>query len=442
MHGALYIFSIICVRLRALKNLDKGYCIVAKITWTKTDEAPALATFSLLPIVKGFTKYAGIDVETKDISLAGRILSQFPENLKDNQKINDDLALLGEMVKDSKANIIKLPNISASLPQLLDAVKELQAQGYAIPNYPANPTNDAEKLIQEKYAKVMGSAVNPVLREGNSDRRSPRAVKNFAQKNPHRMGEWSADCKAHVAHMNGGDFFGNEKSIVTEKATELSIELQGSDGTTTSLKNGIKTLAGEIVDGTFMSKKALREFIAAEIEKSKAEGTLFSIHMKATMMKVSDPVIFGHCVEVFYEDVFTKHAATFKELGVNANNGIKDVYDKMESLDAQKREEILADIQAVYAKRPKLAMVDSDKGITCLHVPNNVIIDASMPVVIRDGGKMWNPEGKLEEAVALIPDRCYATFYQATIEDCKKNGKYDVKTMGSVSNLGLMAQKA
>ncbi len=415
---------------------------MAKITWTKTDEAPALATFSLLPIVKGFAKSAGIDVETKDISLAGRIISQFPEYLKEEQRINDDLALLGDMVKEANANIIKLPNISASLPQLLDAVKELQSQGYALPNYPVNPANDEEKIIQEKYAKVMGSAVNPVLREGNSDRRSPRAVKNYAQKNPHRMGEWSADCKAHVAHMDGGDFFGNEKSLVTAKGSELTIELQGNDGTTSVLKGGIKTLDGEIVDGTFLSKKALRKFIADEIEKSKTEGTLFSIHMKATMMKVSDPVIFGHCVEVFYEDVFTKHAATFKELGVNANNGIKDVYDKIEKLDAAKKEEIIADIKAVYAKRPKLAMVDSDKGITCLHVPNNVIIDASMPVVIRDGGKMWSPEGKLEEAVALIPDRSYATFYQATIEDCKKHGKYDVSTMGSVSNVGLMAQKA
>lgn len=415
---------------------------MAKITWTKTDEAPALATFSLLPIVKGFTKSAGIDVETKDISLAARIISQFPEVLKEDQRVNDDLSLLGEMVKDSKANIIKLPNISASLPQLLDAVKELQSQGYALPDYPVNAASDEEKVIQEKYAKVMGSAVNPVLREGNSDRRSPRAVKNFAQKNPHRMGEWSSECKSHVAYMNNGDFFGNEKSVVTQKGTELTIELQGADGTTTVLKSGIKTLDGEIVDGTFMSKKALREYIASEIEKSKAEGTLFSIHMKATMMKVSDPVIFGHCVEVFYEDVFTKHAATFAELGVNANNGIKDVYDKIASLDAAKREEIEADINAVYTKRPKLAMVDSDKGITCLHVPNNVIIDASMPVVVRDGGKMWSPEGKLEEAVALIPDRSYATFYQATIEDCKKNGKYDVTTMGSVSNVGLMAQKA
>tara|TARA_Y100000780_G_scaffold159130_1_gene144251 strand:+ start:140982 stop:143198 length:2217 start_codon:yes stop_codon:yes gene_type:complete len=415
---------------------------VAKITWTKTDEAPALATFSLLPIVKGFTKSAGIDVETKDISLAGRIISQFPEYLKEDQRINDDLSLLGEMVKDSQANIIKLPNISASLPQLLDAVKELQAQGYALPDYPSNPSTDEEKAIVEKYAKVMGSAVNPVLREGNSDRRSPRAVKNYAQKNPHRMGEWDSNSQAHVAHMNDGDFFGNEKSLVTEKATELTIELQGKDGQTTILKSGVKTTDGEIVDGTFMSKKALREYIEKEIENAKEKGILFSLHMKATMMKVSDPVIFGHCVEVFYKDVFEKHAETFKELGVNANNGIKDVYDKIEKLSDAKKEEIIFDINEVYKKRPELAMVDSDKGITCLHVPNNVIIDASMPVVIRDGGKMWSPAGKLEEAVALIPDRSYATFYQATIEDCKKNGKYDVSTMGSVSNVGLMAQKA
>lgn len=415
---------------------------MAKITWTKTDEAPALATFSLLPIVKGFTKSAGIDVETKDISLAGRIISQFPEYLKEEQRINDDLSLLGEMVKDSQANIIKLPNISASLPQLLDAVKELQAQGYALPDYPSNPSTDEEKAIVEKYAKVMGSAVNPVLREGNSDRRSPRAVKNYAQKNPHRMGEWDSNSQAHVAHMNDGDFFGNEKSLVTEKATELTIELQGKDGQTTILKSGVKTTDGEIVDGTFMSKKALREYIEKEIENAKEKGILFSLHMKATMMKVSDPVIFGHCVEVFYKDVFEKHAETFKELGVNANNGIKDVYDKIEKLSDAKKEEIIFDINEVYKKRPELAMVDSDKGITCLHVPNNVIIDASMPVVIRDGGKMWSPAGKLEEAVALIPDRSYATFYQATIEDCKKNGKYDVSTMGSVSNVGLMAQKA
>ena len=415
---------------------------MAKITWTKTDEAPALATYSLLPIVKGFTKSAGIDVETKDISLAARIISLFPDHLEAGQRINDDLSLLGEMVKKPSANIIKLPNISASLPQLLDALKELQSQGYKLPDYPVNPTNDEEKKIQETYAKVMGSAVNPVLREGNSDRRSPRAVKNFAQKNPHRMGEWDSNSKTHVAHMNGGDFFGNEKSIVTGKATSLTIELQGESGKTTTLKSGVATTDGEIVDGTFMSKKALREYIAAEIQKAKDQGVLFSIHMKATMMKVSDPVIFGHCVEVFYEDVFKKHATTFSELGVNANNGIKDVYDKIESLDAEKKAEIIADIEAVYKNRPALAMVDSDKGITCLHVPNNVIIDASMPVVIRDGGKMWNPAGKLQETVALIPDRSYATFYQSTIEDCKKNGKYDVTTMGSVSNVGLMAQKA
>jgi len=415
---------------------------VAKIIWTKTDEAPALATYSLLPLVKAFTKPAGIEVETKDISLAARIISSFPEYLKEDQRISDDLALLGTMVTEPSANIIKLPNISASLPQLLGALKELQAQGYTLPNYPENPTNDEEKSIKEKYSKVMGSAVNPVLREGNSDRRSARSVKKYAQKNPHRMGEWTADNKAHVSHMEAGDFFGNEKSIVTSEPTKLSIELIGNDGKTTVLKDGISTLAGEIVDGTFMSKNALRTFIEEQIQDAKKQGVLFSLHMKATMMKVSDPVIFGHAVEVYYKDVFEKHGATFKELGVKSSNGIGDVYEKITSLPANKKAEIEADLKAVYSVRPALAMVDSDKGITNLHVPNNVIIDASMPVVIRDGGKMWNTEGKLQEAKAVIPDRCYATFYQATIDDCKAHGKYDVTTMGSVSNVGLMAQKA
>lgn len=415
---------------------------MTKLTWTMTDEAPALATFSFLPMVKAFTKPAGIAIEMKDISLAGRIISSFPEYLKADQRIPDDLALLGEMVTAPDANIIKLPNISASEPQLLSALKELQSQGYALPNYPENPASDEEKKIKEKYQKIMGSAVNPVLREGNSDRRCPRAVKNYAQKNPHSMGEWSKDSKSAVAHMTSGDFFGNEKSFVTAKAQTLTIEFKAADGSTKILKDGIKTTDQEIVDGTFMSKRLLREFLEQEIQKSKAEGTLFSIHMKATMMKVSDPVIFGHAVEVYYKDLFQKHAATFKELGVNANNGIADVYEKIAKLSADKKAEIEADIQAVYKTRPALAMVDSDKGITNLHVPNNVIIDASMPVVIRDGGKMWNPEGKLQEAKSVIPDRCYATFYQATIEDCKKNGKYNVSTMGSVSNVGLMAQKA
>lgn len=407
-----------------------------------TDEAPALATYSLLPIVRAFTASAGIEVECKDISLAGRIISSFPDHLKADQRISDDLGLLGTMVTEPTANIMKLPNISASLPQLLSAIKELQAKGYALPNYPENPKSDEEKIIKEKYSKVMGSAVNPVLREGNSDRRCPRAVKNYAQKNPHRLQEWSKDSKSAVAHMSEGDFFGNEKSFVTAKATTLSIELQGLDGKNTVLKDGLKTTDGEIVDGTFMSKKALRDFFESEIQDAKKQGTLFSVHMKATMMKVSDPVIFGHAVEVYYKDVFEKHAATFKELGVNANNGIADVYEKIQTLSADKKAEIEADIQDVYKTRPALAMVDSDKGITNLHVPNNVIIDASMPVVIRDGGGMWNPEGKLQEAKSVIPDRCYATFYQATIDDCKQNGKYNVSTMGSVSNVGLMAQKA
>lgn len=415
---------------------------MSKITWTMTDEAPALATYSLLPIVKAFSASAGIEIEVKDISLAGRILSLFPEYLKPEQKINDDLALLGTMVTEPTANIMKLPNISASLPQLLSAVKELQSQGYALPNYPENPTTDEEKSIKERYSKVMGSAVNPVLREGNSDRRCPRAVKNYAQKNPHRMQDWSKDSKSAVAHMNAGDFFGNEKSVVTETIQTLSIELQGKDGSTSVLKDGLKTTAGEIVDGTFMSTKALREFLEKEIQECKQSGTLFSIHMKATMMKVSDPVIFGHAVEVYYKDVFAKHAETFKKLGVSAANGIADVYEKIQTLPQDQKAQIEADIQEVYKTRPALAMVDSDKGITNLHVPNNVIIDASMPVVIRDGGNMWNPEGKLQVAKSVIPDRCYATFYQATIDDCKANGKYDVATMGSVSNVGLMAQKA
>lgn len=415
---------------------------MSKITWTMTDEAPALATYSLLPIVKAFSASAGIEIEVKDISLAGRILSLFPEYLKPEQKINDDLALLGTMVTEPTANIMKLPNISASLPQLLSAVKELQSQGYALPNYPENPTTDEEKSIKERYSKVMGSAVNPVLREGNSDRRCPRAVKNYAQKNPHRMQDWSKDSKSAVAHMNAGDFFGNEKSVVTEAVQTLSIELQGKDGSTSVLKDGLKTTAGEIVDGTFMSTKALREFLEKEIQECKQSGTLFSIHMKATMMKVSDPVIFGHAVEVYYKDVFAKHAETFKKLGVSAANGIADVYEKIQTLPQDQKAQIEADIQEVYKNRPALAMVDSDKGITNLHVPNNVIIDASMPVVIRDGGNMWNPEGKLQVAKSVIPDRCYATFYQATIDDCKANGKYDVATMGSVSNVGLMAQKA
>lgn len=415
---------------------------MSKITWTMTDEAPALATYSLLPIVKAFSAAAGIEIELKDISLAGRILSSFPEYLKEDQRIPDDLALLGTMVTEPSANIMKLPNISASLPQLLSAIKELQSQGFALPHYPENPQNDEEKNIKERYSKVMGSAVNPVLREGNSDRRCPRAVKNYAQKNPHRLQEWNKETKSAVAHMNAGDFFGNEKSIVTESAQMLSIELEGASGTKTVLKDGLKTTAGEIVDGTFMSVKALREFLEKEMQDCKAQGTLFSIHMKATMMKVSDPVIFGHAVEVFYKDVFAKHAQTFKKIGVNAANGIADVYEKIKTLPADQKSQIEADIQEVYKTRPALAMVDSDKGITNLHVPNNVIIDASMPVVIRDGGGQWNPAGKLQESKSVIPDRCYATFYQATFDDCKAHGKYDVSTMGSVSNVGLMAQKA
>ncbi len=413
-----------------------------KIIWTLTDEAPALATYSLLPIVNGFTKKAGVVVETSDISLAGRVISLLPEYLTEGQRINDELSALGELVQKEDANIIKLPNISASLPQLLDTIKELQGQGYKLPEYPVTPKNDEEKKIQTQYAKAMGSSVNPVLREGNSDRRAARAVKNYAMKNPHRMGKWSSDSKSHVAHMSEGDFYGNEKSVVTDTPIDFKIELAGLNGSTVTLADGMKSVAGEILDGTFMSKKALRAFYKKEIADAKEKGVLFSLHLKATMMKVSDPIMFGHAVEVYYEDVFAKHGATFKELGVNVNNGIQDVYDKIATLPADKKSEIEADIQAVYKSQPAMAMVDSDNGITNLHVPNNIIIDASMPVVVRDSGKMWNPAGELEDCKATIPDRSYATFYQATLEDCIKHGQYDVTKIGNVANVGLMAQKA
>jgi isocitrate dehydrogenase len=414
----------------------------SKIIWTKIDEAPALATYSLLPIVQAFTKGTGVEVETSDISLAGRIIASFPERLTEAQRVPDNLTGLGELTLKPEANIIKLPNISASVPQLKEAIKELQGKGYNLPDYPENPQTEEEKEINARYSKVLGSAVNPVLREGNSDRRAPLSVKNFAKKNPHKLGSWTADSKAQVAFMSAGDFYGNEKSVVMDSANELKIELVGLDGAVKVLKDKLKVSAGEIVDGTFMSKKALRAFYAEQIEKAKKDGLLLSLHLKATMMKVSDPVLFGHAVSVFFEDVFAKHAETFKQLGVNPNMGLGDLYAKIKTLPEATQAEIEADIQAEYAKRPALAMVDSDKGITNLHVPSDVIVDASMPVVVRDSGKMWNKEGKLQETLAMVPDRCYSRMYQAMIEDCKKNGAYDPATMGSVPNVGLMAQKA
>lgn len=414
----------------------------ATIIWTEIDEAPALATYSLLPIVQAFTKGTGISVETRDISLAGRILANFPDYLTEDQKIPDFLSQLGDLTLTPEANIIKLPNISASVPQLKEAIAELQQQGYKVPDYPEVATNDKEKAIQERYAKVLGSAVNPVLREGNSDRRAPLAVKNFSKKNPHKLGAWTADSIAEVAHMSCGDFYGNEKSVIVDAAVGFQIELVGKDGKTTVLKDKLKAEKGEILDGTFMSAKALRAFYAEQIEDAKKKGQLLSLHLKATMMKISDPILFGHAVSVFYKDVFTKHAAALKEAGVNPNMGLGDLYSKIKSLPAAKQAEIEADIKAVYASRPALAMVDSDKGITNLHVPNDIIVDASMPVVVRDSGKMWNAEGKLQDTKALIPDRCYATMYKEIIENCQEFGALDPATMGSVPNVGLMAQKA
>jgi isocitrate dehydrogenase len=414
----------------------------SKILWTKIDEAPALATYSLLPIVQAFTNKTGIEVDTTNISLVARIISNFPDNLTDEQKIPDNLAMLGELVKKPEANIIKLPNISASIPQLQAAIAELQAKGYDIPNYPESPKNDEEKALQARFAKVLGSAVNPVLREGNSDRRAANAVKEYAKKNPHRMQEWSKDSKAHVAYMNDGDFYGSEKSTTVSNAGPVKIEFVAKDGSTTTLKEKTDLLEGEIIDTSVINVKKLRQFYQEQIDDAKKNDVLLSLHLKATMMKVSDPIMFGHAVEVYYKDVFEKHADTIKKLGVNVNNGLGDLYAKIESLPADKKAEIEADIMAVYETQPELAMVDSDKGITNLHVPNNVIVDASMPVVVRDGGKMWGPDGKLKDTKAMVPDRCYATMYQKTIEDCQLNGAYDPSTMGSVANVGLMAQKA
>ncbi len=413
----------------------------AKIIYTLTDEAPALATYSFLPIVQAFTRAADISVETRDISLAGRILANFPDSLKPEQKQKDDLAELGELAKTPEANIIKLPNVSASVPQLKAAIQELQSQGYAVPNFPEDPKTDEEKAIKARYAKVLGSAVNPVLREGNSDRRVANAVKQYAKKHPHSMGKWSSGSKSHVAHMSSGDFYANEQSALIGKAGAVRIEYTPKQGAATVLKE-VKVQADELIAATFLSASKLREFYAAQIAEAKASGVLLSLHLKATMMKVSDPILFGHAVSVYYSDVFAKHADVFKQLGVNPRNGIGDVYAKIKTLSADKQAEIEADLKAVYNTRPALAMVDSDKGITNLHVPSDVIVDASMPAAIRAAGCMWGADGKLYDTKAMIPDRCYAGVYQATIEDCKQHGTYDVATMGSVSNVGLMAQAA
>ncbi len=413
------------------------------IIWTKIDEAPALASYSLLPIVNAFTKAAGVEVETRDISLAGRIIANFPEHLKEDQKIHDYLTELGNLTLTKEANIIKLPNISASVPQLIAAIQELNSKGYSIPNYPEEPKTEEEHKLVERFAKILGSAVNPVLREGNSDRRSAASVKKFSQKNPHRMMKaWSADSKSHVSFMKANDFFGNEKSFVAQNSNGFKIEFTNASGTTSVLKEGLKFTANEVIDCTFISAKALKEFYAQQIQDAKEKGILLSLHLKATMMKVSDPVMFGYAVEVFYKEVLDKHAEALKEIGFNQNNGIADLYARLEKLPTEKQKEIETDIQALYTKQPALAMVDSDKGITNLHVPNNIIIDASMPVVIRDGGKMWNTANKLQDTKCVVPDRCYSTLYQVVIEDCIKNGQYNPATMGSVSNVGLMAQKA
>ena len=413
-----------------------------KIIYTKTDEAPMLATYSFLPIINAFSKAAGVTVELRDISLAGRVLAVFPEYLTPEQKQPDALAELGELAKTPEANIIKLPNISASAPQLVATIKELQSQGYKLPDYPENPKDDKEREIKARYDKVKGSAVNPVLREGNSDRRAPLSVKAHTRKHPHKMGAWSSDSKTHVSHMSGGDFRSNEKSLTIPAATTAKIEFVGADGKTTVLKEKIALQAGEVLDATFMSVKALRKFLEEQIQDAQKKGVLFSLHMKATMMKISDPKIFGHAVTVFYKDVFEKHGETLKKLGVDPDNGLGDLYAKIKSLPEDQRKAIENDIQEVYKKRPPMAMVNSDKGITNLHVPSDVIIDASMPPVIRDSGKMWNPQGKLEDVKCVIPDSSYAPVYHEVVEFCKKNGAFDPKTMGSVPNVGLMAQAA
>ena len=414
----------------------------AKIVYTKTDEAPALATRSLLPIIRAFTSPAGIEFELKDISLTGRIIANFPEGLREDQRQADALTELGELAKTPTANIIKLPNISASIPQLTAAIQELQEDGYDIPDFPEEAGTDAEKELRARFAKVLGSAVNPVLREGNSDRRVAAPVKEYARNNPHSMGEWSANSKSHVAHMSAADFCGSEKSHVLAEADSVKIELTGEDGQVTVLKEGLDLQAGEVIDASVMSCSALREFLAQEIKDAKEQDVLLSLHLKATMMKVSDPIIFGHAVSVYFADLFQKHAATFDELGIDPNNGMGDLLAKIEELPAEQQAEIKADIDTIYAQQPRLAMVNSDKGITNLHVPSDVIIDASMPAAIRTSGQMWGPDGELHDTKSIIPDRCYAGIYQATIEFCKENGAFDVTTMGNVSNVGLMAQKA
>jgi isocitrate dehydrogenase len=415
---------------------------VPTIIYTQTDEAPALATYSLLPIIRKFTASSGINVETRDISLAGRIISQFPEFLKEEQRLDDALAELGELAKTPEANIIKLPNVSASVPQLKACIAELQSQGYALPNFPDEPSTDAEKDIRARYDKVKGSAVNPVLREGNSDRRAPKAVKEYAKANPHRMGAWASDSKTNVATMGKDDFASNEKSITLEEATTFQIEFVAEDGTVTALKAAAPLLEGEILDATVMRKAALISFLGEQIARAKQEGVLFSLHMKATMMKVSDPIIFGHCVRVFFRDLLTKHGAEIDALGVDFNNGFGDLIAKLDQLPADKKAAIEADIKACYEHGPALAMVNSDKGITNLHVPSDIIIDASMPAMIRDSGKMWDAEGKRQDTLAVIPDSSYAGVYQATIDFCRENGAFDPTTMGTVPNVGLMAQKA
>jgi len=414
----------------------------SKIIYTITDEAPALATYSLLPIIQAYTASSGIDVETRDISLAGRVLANFPKYLTKEQRIDDALAELGEMVTNPNANVIKLPNISASVPQLHAAIKELQAKGYAVPNYPEEPQNDAEESIKYTYDKIKGSAVNPVLREGNSDRRAPSSVKQYARKNPHSMGVWSKESKSHVASMSGGDFYESEQSATVNYATNVKIEFVAQDGAVKVLKDNLPLLTGEIIDSSVLRKSALIEFYQQAITDAKEEDVLLSLHLKATMMKVSDPVIFGYAVKVFYAEVFEKHSEIFEQLGVDANNGIGDVYSKISRLPSDKQAEIEADLAAVFANRPELAMVDSDKGITNLHVPSDVIVDASMPATLRSSGQMWGPDGELKDTKAMIPDRCYAGVYQAVFDFCKENGAFDPTTMGTVPNVGLMAQKA
>jgi isocitrate dehydrogenase len=414
----------------------------SKIFYTKTDEAPALATYSFLPIIETFVSKAGVEIELSDISLAGRIIAVFPEYLKEEQRISDALHELGELAKTPEANIIKLPNISASIPQLRAAIKELQNNAYALPEYPEEPKNDKEKEIKERYDKVKGSAVNPVLREGNSDRRASRAVKEFAKNHPHSMGVWKADSKSHVSSMSKGDFYGSEKSVVIESAGNIKIEFVGDNGSSTVLKEKTAVLEGEVIDASLMSISELRSFLETQIADAKKKDVLFSVHLKATMMKVSDPIIFGHVVSVFYKDVFAKYNDLFDKLGIDLNHGLGEVYARIQSLPEQERKAIEADIEAVYKTRPDLAMVNSDKGITNLHVPSDVIIDASMPAAIRTSGQMWGPDGNLKDMKAVIPDRCYAGVYQETIDFCKKNGAFDPTTMGSVSNVGLMAQKA